>query len=100
MLLGEQREQRRFVTGCGVGEPPPSERKVHPLGMKQRQPVLSQRGIGMIIVRLVSTQPELGALSAKQVPAVLRREAAMTSVAIATACSRSADSRGSSASAR
>ena len=42
--------------------------------MKQGQPVLGQRDIGAVVVRFASTQPELGALSAEQVPAVLRRE--------------------------
>ena len=44
--VGKQRAQRCFVAGSGVGQPPPSEREIHPLGMKQGQPVLGQRGIG------------------------------------------------------
>ena len=72
--IGEQRAQRRLVAGRGVGQPPPPEREIHPLGVQQGQPVLGQRGIGAVVVRFASTQPELGALSAEQVPAVLRRE--------------------------
>ena len=56
--IGKQRAQRRVVAGSGVGEPPPPEGEIHPLGMKQSQPVFDQRGIGAVVVRFVSTQPE------------------------------------------
>ena len=86
MRIGKQRAQRRFVAGSRVGEPPPREREIHALGVKQRQPVLGQRCIGDVVARSGSTQPELGALSAQQMPAVVRGERRRcTSLAIAIA---------------
>jgi hypothetical protein len=44
----------------GVSEPAPREGEIHPLGMKQGQPVFYERRIGVVVVRFASTQPELG----------------------------------------
>src|SRR5437762_12152102 len=72
--IGKQRAQWHFVAGSGVSKPPPSKGEIHSFCMKQSQPVFDQRCIGAVVVRFASTQPELDALSAEQLPAVLRWE--------------------------
>ena len=72
--IGEQRTQGRLVAGGCVRESPPPDGEIQLLGMKQIQPVFNQPGIGTVVVRFASMKPELDTLSAKQVPAELRRE--------------------------
>ena len=71
--IRKQRAQRSFVTGSGVGQPPPPEREVDLIRIEQGQPVLGEHRIGIIVVRVFAAKPELAALSAQQLPAILRR---------------------------
>lgn len=51
--VGEQRAQWRFIAGSRIRKAPPRQREVDALRVKERQPVVDQRRVGLIIFRLV-----------------------------------------------
>ena len=58
----------------GVGEATPGEREVDVAGVQQREPVVGERGIVVVVAGVDALQAELGALAAQQMAAIRGRE--------------------------
>ncbi|ODS95281.1 MAG: hypothetical protein ABS56_16350 [Lautropia sp. SCN 69-89] len=75
LRIGEQRAQHvvaAFGRGCEVS---PSQREVHAFAVKQREPVVGERGVLGIAARGRKAQPQPGALPLQQCGAMQGREA-------------------------
>jgi hypothetical protein len=72
--IGKERAQWRFVASSGVSKSPPPECEIHPLGMKQSQPVFDQCRIGAVVVQFASMQAEVSLRIASQCSAHIQCE--------------------------